>query len=316
MGDIGGDTGERRGDALGPLGRGMARLFPAALVVGVAAIVVLLAGPAHAASPQGDQALSLANGERTSRDLAPLSADARLAQVAQRHAEAMAAAGALFHNDALGMQIAGWEALGENVAASANVVAGHRAFMASPPHRANILMRGFTAAGVGVARRGNTLYIVEVFVQYPSAATDTISKAPRPTRRTSAASPPHLAANTRHEPVAPGRRTSPRREIPSAAPAPGPSPRSVDMILALLDPPGSRSSGTDADGANPGSIAAGFVRRSEGGGWSATQAGQAIVLAIPPAPSAEPAGDAGSVLDAGETASAHEAVRSRGPPRG
>ena len=38
------------------------------------------------------------------------------------------------------------------------------AYMQSAPHRANILNRGYTTVGVGVARRGDRVFTVQEFM--------------------------------------------------------------------------------------------------------------------------------------------------------
>jgi uncharacterized protein YkwD len=65
---------------------------------------------------------------------------------------------------------AGWCAAAENVGRSGNggtLGAVHNAFLRSPPHRANILARRWTALGVGVARdRAGEYFVVHAFADF------------------------------------------------------------------------------------------------------------------------------------------------------
>lgn len=111
--------------------------------------------------------LCLVNRERVSHHLPALAANASLAAVASAHSEEMVNRDYFSHRSPSGatpeMRIltSGYVgpssrvAVGENVATAggdlstpAKVVSG---WMSSPPHRANILDRGFRASGVGIA---------------------------------------------------------------------------------------------------------------------------------------------------------------------
>ena len=65
---------------------------------------------------------------------------------------------------------AGWCGAAENVGRSGNggTLGGvHKAFLSSPPHRANILNRSWTAMGVGVARdRAGEYFVVHAFADF------------------------------------------------------------------------------------------------------------------------------------------------------
>jgi uncharacterized protein YkwD len=123
------------------------------------------AGGANAAAPA---VLRLVNRERARHGLRPLRGDRRLAGVARRHARDLVRYRFFGHTSprrgSLRRRVARsgftrgrrrWTA-GENLAmgrgraASARRVV--RAWMTSPGHRANILGRAFTSAGLGVAR--------------------------------------------------------------------------------------------------------------------------------------------------------------------
>ncbi len=63
----------------------------------------------------------------------------------------LAATGLRFNNDA------------ENAAYDNTVEGAHTGFMHSPPHRANILNGKYNAAGIGVVRKGDLLWVTEDF---------------------------------------------------------------------------------------------------------------------------------------------------------
>jgi hypothetical protein len=52
---------------------------------------------------------------------------------------------------------------GENVAVATTADDAHRALMASPPHRDNLLNPNFNVAGIGVYRRNNRIYVAQDF---------------------------------------------------------------------------------------------------------------------------------------------------------
>ena len=104
--------------------------------------------------------LNRVNADRGANGLGGLSWNARLACLAQEWSGVMAGRGALVHRD-LGATIRspGFESyarLGENIFVGPGGVDGnamHNAWMASPPHRANIL-GDYDAIGVGWPRAG------------------------------------------------------------------------------------------------------------------------------------------------------------------
>jgi uncharacterized protein YkwD len=113
--------------------------------------------PAVSYSPVGTwQLLALVNQRRHALGLPALKVDSRLAAIARRHAEQMAASGVLQHNDGLFSasshhQLA-MRMLGENVGWNFSVPAQHSAYLASAGHRANIQQRSFRVAGFAVVK--------------------------------------------------------------------------------------------------------------------------------------------------------------------
>lgn len=131
--------------------------------------------PFRVASPAPDPAaeqrmLELINRERQANGLRPLVADPQLAAVARAYAFDMLQRGYFAHTSPEGATLddrlrAGgvrFRAAGENLAFNQTVEAAHRALMASPGHRANILNPAFGRVGVGVADGG---LVGELFVQ-------------------------------------------------------------------------------------------------------------------------------------------------------
>ncbi len=94
-----------------------------------------------------------------------------LDRLATEHAQAMLKAGHIGHDVGDGgpqtrVERAGFhlKKLGENVAHAADAPRAHRALWASPSHRSNLLHRGFTHFGLGLARDPDgTLWVCELF---------------------------------------------------------------------------------------------------------------------------------------------------------
>jgi hypothetical protein len=102
------------------------------------------------ASPATDLA-SATNSARISAGLPALTINAQLTAVAQAWANHLAAAGALSHNPQLRTQVTDWNVLGENVGVAGDIPTVQAAFMASAPHKANILNTSYTQMGVASA---------------------------------------------------------------------------------------------------------------------------------------------------------------------
>lgn len=230
------------------------RTTPVVVLI-VALLAVLLPRAAEAATDTGSESASLSaiDQERASRGLPALRRSAELQAVARRHAVRMADSGTLHHNPNLGSEVSGWRQVGENVGRGPDAGAVHRAFMESPSHRDNILSATFVEVGVGVERRGDTVWITQVFrlpSDEPAAAptsepapTATATPAPRPTataapapaRPTPTAAPTSEAAP---RPPAAGATVTPTeaRIGPATASAivPAPPPATGDRLVVLL----------------------------------------------------------------------------------
>lgn len=131
---------------------------------------VLLAVAAAACMPADARTfLDRANALRASSGVPALQEHDVLTDKAEAWAQHLAATGRLEHSS-LGSGLGGlqWRALGENLAVStptADTLASlHDLLVSSSEHRANILNRGFTHLGVGVASGADgRVWVVQVF---------------------------------------------------------------------------------------------------------------------------------------------------------
>jgi uncharacterized protein YkwD len=111
--------------------------------------------------------LALTNSDRVYHERATLSFAERLAAYAKSHSEAMADKGYIYHST--GDQLRGaldgykWELGGENVGVGGSLESLEDAFMASDPHRKNILRRVYDHAAVGIARADDRIWITVIF---------------------------------------------------------------------------------------------------------------------------------------------------------
>ena len=153
------------------------------------------------------------NSDRAAAELGALPVDGGLADYARSHSGAMASAGTIFHSGgspsnqipsdaafrtALPLPWRDADVAGENVGDdSADDCAGmEEAFMASPPHRANILDPRWTAMAVGVAFSADGgLYVTEDFVDIPPAPSPRPSPSPQASPHPLPPSPRPLATS-------------------------------------------------------------------------------------------------------------------------
>lgn len=124
-------------------------------------LALTLPTPASALDAPERHALDLLNGVRARHGLRVLSPGNRLDRYAERHARRMASQRRLFHS---ALRISGYRALGEIVGEGGSVRRVHRAFLRSPEHRA-ILLGTWRKVGIGVARGGGRVWVVEIFAR-------------------------------------------------------------------------------------------------------------------------------------------------------
>ena len=147
--------------------RRLAKLLPAAILVGIAAAPATAAADASSCPSAGREGVRCeVNAVRSSFGLKPLSSSAQLRRSAQAHANDMVARHYFAHVSPNGgnvngrVRAAGYMrgarsfSVGENIAWGqgplGSPAATVQSWMQSPPHRAIILTAGFREAGVGV----------------------------------------------------------------------------------------------------------------------------------------------------------------------
>ncbi len=165
------------------------RLAAVALGVVVALAIGAAAASAAASGPAAHD-VDLVNGDRAADGLGSLAWADDLAQLAQQHANDMAAQQQLSHQSLGGID---GESVGENVGFGATVDEVHAMFMQSSVHRGNIL-GDYAQIGVGVAAASDgTLYVDELYrLPWSSPAP---APTPAPVRATSPPAP-SIAATT------------------------------------------------------------------------------------------------------------------------
>jgi uncharacterized protein YkwD len=139
-----------------------------ALVFLLAAVLVssgIAITPAHAGTGLRGQMAPLINDDRVDRDRSALKLDLELSRYARRHSQDMADAGALFHTSDLAAKLKGkhWSIAGENVGVAPNLQDLEEMFMASTPHRRNILNRRFDHFAVGVVESHGNFWVTVIF---------------------------------------------------------------------------------------------------------------------------------------------------------
>lgn len=176
----------------------------------------------------------LVNGERLKAGLGALTPRDDLTAIAVAHSERMAQAGDIFHSDsfmsAAVKSLLGAGVRGENVAYNGDIDNAHFRLMESAGHRANILDRRFSVAGIGVARHPDgRWFITENFIQ-PAGAPR--SAAPVASRSAAAAKPAARAKAAAPTTTAPPAPTT--TAAPTTVPAPLPA---ADPEVAAPAPP-------------------------------------------------------------------------------
>jgi len=139
------------------------RTLPALAVLTLGASFV--APPlAHADSGSNAQFVSDTNAARSQHGLRGYVVASDLTSIANRWAAHMAATRTLEHNPDASSEVCCWQSMGENVGVGSSVSQIQQAFMASAPHRANILSSTYAEIGVGTARGSDgQLYVDELF---------------------------------------------------------------------------------------------------------------------------------------------------------
>ena len=156
-------------------------------IVLLAALATVTLGLSAAADPASEAGfLAKINASRAANGLAALSVDGGLRSHARKHTQDMIDADKIYHSTGDELKAAagaGWSKLGENVGRGGTVDSLHKAFMASPGHKANIL-GDYNYAGIGTASSDGVLYVTVVFMKKGGGPTTTTT-APATTTTTS-----------------------------------------------------------------------------------------------------------------------------------
>ena len=142
--------------------RRMALVFLLAAVLVSSGIAIT---PAHAGTGLRGRMVQLTNDDRADKDRAALKLDLELTRYAKKHSQDMADAGELFHTNDLAAKLKGksWSIGGENVGMATNLSDLEGMFMASTPHRRNILNREFDHVAVGVVESDGNVWVTVIF---------------------------------------------------------------------------------------------------------------------------------------------------------
>jgi len=117
------------------------------------------------------QIFQLANQARQDAGIEQLAWNEQAAEAARAHAKLMAEKQSLSHQfsgeptlrERLGSTELRFDAVAENVADAESPDEIHQALMNSPPHRQNLLSPKYNSLGIGVAKNGDQLYVVQDF---------------------------------------------------------------------------------------------------------------------------------------------------------
>jgi len=134
-------------------------------------LVVALLGLLMSCESTQEEINAVRNEVNTSRAAAGLPAvreNVQLDVKADRWAQTMRARCRIWHSNLADGAPSNWRKLGENVGKGGSITAIHRAYMASPGHRANVLDPRFTEIGTaavwGTCGGYRTVFTVHVFM--------------------------------------------------------------------------------------------------------------------------------------------------------
>jgi len=122
---------------------------------------------ARAAAPHArvERLLALTNDARTEHGRSALALNAKLSRYAKAHSRQMAEEGRLFHSEDLAAQLDGleWTVGGENVGVGSSLTDLQEAFLASKPHRRNVLRKAYDHAAIGIVKSDGNLWVTVIF---------------------------------------------------------------------------------------------------------------------------------------------------------
>ena len=138
------------------------RRLSAALLVSAVLVAAAPQSAQAATRPIERRFASMINNARTTGALGALKVSDRLSEVARKHSNRMAAQDELYHSDLQRLLGPGITAVGENVGYGGSLDELLAAFLASPPHAANI-MGSYQKTGVGIVRADGRIWITQLF---------------------------------------------------------------------------------------------------------------------------------------------------------
>lgn len=120
---------------------------------------------------QEKQLADLINRERLARGLQPLTLDSDLIKWSKIKSQDMVKNNYFAHkapgygNVAEMLRNSGviFRYAGENLGKASTVINVHNGFMKSSVHKATILHNGYTHLGIGIASKGSTIFVTEIF---------------------------------------------------------------------------------------------------------------------------------------------------------
>lgn len=122
---------------------------------------------ARAAAPRArmEHLLALTNDARAEHGRSALALNAKLSRYAKAHSRQMAEEGRLFHSEDLAAVLDGleWTVGGENVGVGSSLTDLQDAFLASKPHRRNILRKAYDHAAIGIVKSDGNLWVTVIF---------------------------------------------------------------------------------------------------------------------------------------------------------
>lgn len=102
------------------------------------------------------------NRLRVRHGLSSMNRDRQLTYVARTHADSMADAGGVWHDQNVNWKVTHWVRLGQNTGRGRSCKSLTRSFMNSYEHRKHILGR-YRFMGIGTVRKGGKVYVQELF---------------------------------------------------------------------------------------------------------------------------------------------------------
>ena len=102
------------------------------------------------------------NQARKRHGLRTLRWDMQLGYVARRHARQMAGYNSVYHDPNVGQEVTRWRTIAQNTGRGRNCKRTFKSFMASAPHRANVLGR-WRFLGVGIEHHGGYVYVQQLY---------------------------------------------------------------------------------------------------------------------------------------------------------